>query len=247
MTDHSDLLKRLNAGVVYSSIRNGVKTFHIKDADATMKAAAEVITAQQAAIIRQAGAARTIQATTAMIAQNENERLRKIDRSEYNAAATVDSERDANARLTDELDAALARAEKAEAERDQLFDLAKYLDDWTTKHLGGINADIEDAERSALADDMARDWFGAGIGASVRDQLAAYLGAGLSLGLIMAQVLPLSVIGVGVYTATWPQHVYCARPAANCFGLIEIYPMWLGKLMFDLDRPIRTFDKEPTP
>lgn len=75
--------------------------------------------------------------------------------------------------------------------------------------------------------------------------LAAYLGAGLSLGLIMAQVLPLSAIGVGVYTVTWPQHVYCARPKANCFGLKEIYPDWLGRLMFDLDRPTRKFDEEP--
>lgn len=71
------------------------------------------LTDAEAAIKRQSAAARTIQQTTAMIAQNENERLRQIDRSEYTAAATLDSERAANARLTAELEA-------AEAERDRL-------------------------------------------------------------------------------------------------------------------------------
>lgn len=116
MTDHSELIAKLNDGVRWAGESKGVKTFHIKEADATMKAAAEAIAALEAAIKRQSGAARTIQATTAMVAQNENERLRRIDRSEYNAAATVDSEREANSRLTEELDAANARAEKAEAD-----------------------------------------------------------------------------------------------------------------------------------
>ena len=65
---------------------------------------------------------------------------------------------------------------------------------------------------------------------------ALYLGAGLSLGLVMAQVLPLSAFGVAVYATTWPAQIYCARPDAACFGKIhEIVPMWMGKLMFSLE------------
>lgn len=66
--------------------------------------------------------------------------------------------------------------------------------------------------------------------------LALYLGAGLSLGLVMAQALPLNSLGVAVYATTWPRHVYCARPGANCFGLANYVPVWLGALMFDLER-----------
>lgn len=64
-----------------------------------------------------------------------------------------------------------------------------------------------------------------------------YLGAGLSLGLIMAQVLPLNTLGVAVYTATWPRHVYCARPEADCFGHASYVPDWLGRRMFNLEKP----------
>lgn len=65
---------------------------------------------------------------------------------------------------------------------------------------------------------------------------AGYLGAGLSLGLVMAQVLPLNSFGVSVYAATWPVHVYCAKPGAGCFGKLTDYvPIWFGALMFDLE------------
>lgn len=74
--------------------------------------------------------------------------------------------------------------------------------------------------------------------------IAVYLGAGLSLGLIMQQAVPLSNFGVGVYAATWPRHVYCARPGADCFGQADYLPIWFGKLMFKASafKP-----KEPTP
>ena len=63
--------------------------------------------------------------------------------------------------------------------------------------------------------------------------LALYIGAGLSLGLIMNQVLPLSHFGVAVYTATWPRHVYCV--ASDCFGAEDYLPMWFAQWIFDLD------------
>ena len=45
MADHSELIAKLKAGVRYAGTKNGVKTFHIKEADATMKAAASEIDA----------------------------------------------------------------------------------------------------------------------------------------------------------------------------------------------------------
>lgn len=65
--------------------------------------------------------------------------------------------------------------------------------------------------------------------------ISGYLGAGLSLGLVMAQVLPLTSVGVGVYAASWPYHVYCATEGAHCFAMKDIFPVWLGRLMFDLE------------
>jgi hypothetical protein len=65
--------------------------------------------------------------------------------------------------------------------------------------------------------------------------LALYLGAGLSLGLIMSQVLPLNAFGIGVYAATWPRHVYCARPGADCFGEANYLPIWFASLLFNLE------------
>lgn len=65
--------------------------------------------------------------------------------------------------------------------------------------------------------------------------LALYLGAGLSLGLVMQQVLPLNALGVAVYAATWPRHVYCARPGADCFGTADYVPVWLLALLFDVE------------
>lgn len=65
-----------------------------------------------------------------------------------------------------------------------------------------------------------------------------YIGAGLSLGLVMAQVLPLTPIGVGVYAATWPHSVYCARPGTNCFAMKDVFPDWLVHMMFDLEKSL---------
>lgn len=70
---------------------------------------------KQAALLRQAGAGRTIQQTTAMIAQNENERLRRVDRSEYTSAASLEIERQANSLLTDELDRMRSELERKDA------------------------------------------------------------------------------------------------------------------------------------
>ena len=65
----------------------------------------------EAAIKRQAGAAHTLRSSIMTEVQNTNAHLSAIDRSEYCAAATVDSERLANSILTEELT-------RAEAERD---------------------------------------------------------------------------------------------------------------------------------
>jgi hypothetical protein len=62
-----------------------------------------------------------------------------------------------------------------------------------------------------------------------------YIGAGLSLGLVMAQVLPLTVLGVSVYAVTWPYSVYCARPGADCFASADFVPEWLAIRMFDIE------------
>jgi hypothetical protein len=61
-----------------------------------------------------------------------------------------------------------------------------------------------------------------------------YVATGLSHGLIMAQVLPLTAFGVGYYTVTWPQQIYCARPEADCFASVEYLPLWFQRAMFDL-------------
>ncbi|GHC12733.1 hypothetical protein GCM10007291_07550 [Gemmobacter nanjingensis] len=65
--------------------------------------------------------------------------------------------------------------------------------------------------------------------------VSCYIGAGLSLGLVMQQVLPLNNLGVAVYAVTWPRHVYCARPGADCFGHATYLPDWFGRMLFDLE------------
>lgn len=70
--------------------------------------------AAEAAIKRQAGAAATLRTLTL----SEVQHLKDMDRSEYNAARTLDGEREANAMLTEEVDrlnAALTAARRAEA------------------------------------------------------------------------------------------------------------------------------------
>lgn len=63
---------------------------------------------------------------------------------------------------------------------------------------------------------------------------AAYWGAGLSLGLVMAQVLPITPIGVAFYAATWPRQLHCAQVGKQeCFGSPDEVPLWLLKLVFD--------------
>lgn len=54
----------------------------------------------EAALKRQAGAARTLQASTLETVRHLHEK----DRSEYTAGATLESEREANARLTEEIE-----------------------------------------------------------------------------------------------------------------------------------------------
>lgn len=49
-----------------------------------------------------------------------------------------------------------------------LVSLDKWVDTWLAK----IHKDISDEKRSELADDMACDWYGSGIGASFRDEIA---------------------------------------------------------------------------
>lgn len=63
--------------------------------------AADRIEALEAAIKRQAGAARTLRAHTLAEVQH----LKETDRSEYNAAKSLDSEREANEILTAEVEA----------------------------------------------------------------------------------------------------------------------------------------------
>lgn len=67
---------------------------------------------------------------------------------------------------------------------------------------------------------------------------SVYFGAGLSLGLVMQQVLPLNNFGVVVYALTWPRHVYCARPGSDCFGHAAYLPDWFGRMLFNLEEPI---------
>jgi hypothetical protein len=62
---------------------------------------------------------------------------------------------------------------------------------------------------------------------------AVYFGAGLSMGLVMNQVVPLSHFGVVYYAMTWPESVYCARPGAECFGQASYLPVWFGELLFE--------------
>ena len=96
--------------------------------------AADRIEALEAAIKRQSGAAATLRAITLAEVQD----LKDMDRSEYNAAKTLDSERDANAILTaqvEALEAALVRA-------DFLIDR---INDWTPDN---------------LTDESCTDWLG---------------------------------------------------------------------------------------
>lgn len=57
-------------------------------------------------------------------------------------------------------------------EQIDLLKALKDLDQWVTNWLGQIHRDIDDDEKAKLADDMACDWFGSGMGASFRDQIA---------------------------------------------------------------------------
>ena len=72
----------------------------------------------EAAIKRQAGAAKTLRNATLAEVQH----IRDNERKEYAAIRTLDSERDANAILTDENDALKARITELEAERDRQYD-----------------------------------------------------------------------------------------------------------------------------
>ena len=70
------------------------------DMHATIIALCDDVDRLNAAIVRQAGAARTLRESTLAEVQH----LKDMDRSEYHAAASLDSERKANEVLTDEND-----------------------------------------------------------------------------------------------------------------------------------------------
>ena len=82
------------------------------------------ISALEAAIKRQSGAAATLRAITLAEVQD----LKDMDRSEYNAAKTLDSERDANAILTAQVEALEAALAKADALAEQCDDAFYHLD-----------------------------------------------------------------------------------------------------------------------
>lgn len=88
----------------------------------------------EAAIKRQAGAAKTLRDLTL----SEVSHLKEKDRSEYVAAKTVDSEREANAILTDENDA--LRAQVAEARNTALEEAADKIVSDTTNTLNGLSS-----------------------------------------------------------------------------------------------------------
>lgn len=89
------------------------------DMRATILALCEDVERLNAAIVRQAGAAKTLRESTLA----EVQYLKDKDRSEYHAAASLDSERLANEILTDESDK--LRAENSRL-RDALSDSLRY-------------------------------------------------------------------------------------------------------------------------
>jgi len=90
-----DLVKRLRAAAKHPMMDNNCKADVFDVADA-----ADRIEELEAAIKRQAGAARTLRQLTLAEVQH----LSDMDRSEYFAAQTLNSERDANAILTDRIE-----------------------------------------------------------------------------------------------------------------------------------------------
>ena len=99
---------------------NGIGSFKSDKGDfGLLDDLADRIEALEAAIKRQSGAAATLRAITLAEVQD----LKNMDRSEYNAAKTLDSERDANAILTAQVEALEAALAKADAVSDALESL----------------------------------------------------------------------------------------------------------------------------
>ena len=103
-----------------TAIRAKAKMWHLPPGIAdNILALCEEVDRLNAAIVRQAGAAKTLRESTLAEVQH----LKDMDRSEYHAAASLDSERLANGILTDENDKLraenqLLRASVAEAMKD---------------------------------------------------------------------------------------------------------------------------------
>ena len=100
-----------NEGVTWTTIAGLYPHAYVpEDAFTALQAENDKLTA---AIKRQSGAAKTLRASI----MAEVQHLKDIDRSEYFAAKSLDSEREANSILTAERDAWKARAEELEAKQ----------------------------------------------------------------------------------------------------------------------------------
>lgn len=65
--------------------------------------------------------------------------------------------------------------------------------------------------------------------AALTHLLAAYLGAGLFLGLLTQRAIPaVNPVGIVIITLTWPNHIRCARIASGCKPI----PEWLSPYVF---------------
>ena len=118
MTKHTD---RAMSDDLVKMCRRLSKYAHAQLSSRDLERIADRIEELEAAIKRQAGAARTLRQLTLAEVQH----LSDMDRSEYFAAQTLNSERDANAILTDrieELEAKLVKAVDAISEAIYLLD-----------------------------------------------------------------------------------------------------------------------------
>lgn len=62
--------------------------------------------------------------------------------------------------------------------------------------------------------------------------LAAYLGAGIFSGTLLAQAIPaLNIVGIAYNAVMWPAMVYCAPVARDCDPLGST-PEWMQTAMF---------------
>lgn len=129
----SDLVDRLKEGGIWLEPKCVGMTSGLDEnkTEALCIKAAKRIEELESAIERQAAAARTLRECTLAEVRD----LSDVDRSEYFAAAALDSERAANAMLTDQIEADAKRIEELEAK------LAKAVEalDFAYNHLFEIN------------------------------------------------------------------------------------------------------------